>query len=150
MCVIGHVCLYTYPSLHTSPCTNPSRYVMSISGNQCVLALRTGWQPLHPTQKYFVHLLHTFISLLPYMYTYKLEQFLHCYVHVRHFTPRNITELVWKKNPLRSKVYMKLTRSNDDDSRKHPSNLIFHEKWIKLISHLESIAQSAFYSSFFF
>ena len=62
---------------------------------------------------------------------------------------------IGKKQKLwRSHIYIKLTRSNDDDSRKHPLKyfcLKLHIWWEtnSLISRLEFIAQGAFYSFLF-
>ena len=65
---------------------------------------------------------------------------------------------IGKKKPrkkfLRSQIYIKLTRSNDDDSRKHPLKyfcLKCHIWWEinNLTSRLEFIAQWAFYSFLF-
>ena len=62
--------------------------------------------------------------------------------------------MVRKKTCLRTLIYIKLTRSNDDDSRKHPLkyfSLKFHiwREINNLILRLEFIAQWAFYSFWF-
>ena len=59
-----------------------------------------------------------------------------------------------KQKSWRSQIYIKLTRSNDDDSRKHPLKyfcLKCHIWWEinNLTSRLEFIAQWAFYSFLF-
>ena len=59
-----------------------------------------------------------------------------------------------KQKPWRSQIYIKLTRSNDDDSWKHPLkyfSLKCHIWWEinNVTSHLEFIAQWAFYSFLF-